>query len=135
MTETQAKRQLAIRFVELMAANQVDQFSQVVAQDYKQHNPMVRQGLGGIIEAGQWFHSVFPDITVRVEQLVVENDLVVGRFTWLGTHQAEFMGIPATYRKASWVSMDLWRVEQGKLAEHWDVVDWTGLITQLQGKD
>lgn len=135
MTETQAKRQLAIRFVELMVANQVDQFSQVVAQDYKQHNPMVRQGLAGIIEAGQWFHSVFPDITVRVEQLVVENDLVVGRFTWSGTHQAEFMGIAATHRKASWVSMDLWRVEQGKLAEHWDVVDWAGLIAQLQDKD
>ena len=93
---------------------------------------MVKQGLVGIIEGGQWFHSVFPDISVEVERVVVEDNMVVGYFTWTGTHQQEFMGIPATHTKATWTSMDMWRVENGKLAEHWDVVDWAGLMQQLK---
>lgn len=134
MNSIEIKRQLAIHFVELMAQNQVEKFGEVVVDDYRQHNPMVKPGLAGIIEGGRWFHSIFPDVKVRVEQIVVEGDMVIGRFTWTGTQRGEFMGIPATGRTVSWSSMDQWRVAGGKLAEHWDVVDWAGLTQQLQAK-
>lgn len=134
MSSVENNRQLAIRFVELMAQNQVEKFGEVVTDDYRQHNPLVKPGLAGIIEGGRWFHSIFPDVRVRVEQVVVEGDMVVGRFTWTGTQRGEFMGIPATGKTVSWSSMDQWRVAGGKLAEHWDVVDWAGLTQQLRAK-
>ena len=53
MNSIEIKRQLAIRFVELMAQNQVEKFGEVVAEDYRQHNPMVKPGLAGIIKGGR----------------------------------------------------------------------------------
>ncbi len=134
MNVQESKRRLATRFVELMAHNQVEQFGEVVAEDYRQYNPMVQQGLAGIVEGGKWFHSIFPDVQVRIEYIAVENDMIFGRFTWTGTQRGEFMGIPATGKTATWTSMDQWRVADGKLAEHWDVVDWAGLIQQLNAQ-
>ncbi len=132
MGRKESKGELVVRFVEYMAARQVERFGEVVAEDYVQHSPMVKQGLEGIVEAGRWFHDVFPDIEVKVMCIVVEEDMVVGHFAWSGTQRAEFMGLPASNNKATWTSMDIWRVENGKLAEHWDVVDWAGLMQQLQ---
>ena len=130
----ESNRQLAVKFVQLMAANKVEQFGEIVAENYQQHNPMVKPGLAGIIEGGKWFHSVFPDVSVKVERVIVEGDIIVGYFTWSGTQKADFMGIPASNKHATWTSMDIWRVEKEKLAEHWDVVDWAGLMQQLQPK-
>lgn len=125
-------RALAERFVTLMVSGDVERFSEVVAQNYRQHNPMVKQGLTGILEGAAWFRGVFPDLTVRIERLVVEGDFVAGYFTWSGTQRSELMGVPASGRVATWTSMDFWKVEHGKLAEHWDVVDWASLLEQLK---
>lgn len=134
MSDVVNPRALAERFVALVASGEVDRLSDVVAQDYRQHNPMVKQGLAGILEAASWFHRVFPDLTVQVERLVVEGELVAGHFTWSGTQRAELMGVPASGRFARWSSMDIWKVEHGKLAEHWDVVDWSSLLAQLKAE-
>jgi steroid delta-isomerase-like uncharacterized protein len=122
---------LVRRFAELCNAHDIDGFSEVVAEDYRQHNPMIEGGLTGIQAGMRAFLAVFPDLTASVDAVVAEGDLVVGRFTWRGTQQGDFMGITATGQTATWASSDWWRVENGRLAEHWDVVDWAGLVNQL----
>lgn len=128
------KKQLVSQFIELMTTKQYDKFGEIIAQDYKQHNPMVKQGLIGIQEGSKWFESIFPDISATIDAVVVEGDLVVARITWTGTHKGELFGIPASNVKATWTGTDWWRVRNGKLAEHWDVVDWTTLMQQIQPK-
>jgi predicted ester cyclase len=92
---------------------------------------MVEQGLIGIQNGDQWVAITFLDARDEVNAMVAEGDMVVARYTWTETHQGELFGIPATHKQVSWTGTDWWRVEHGKLAEHWDGVDWTTLLQQL----
>lgn len=129
---TEQKKQLVSRFIQLMSSQQTEKFGEVIAESYIQHNPMVKQGLIGIIGGAEWFESVFPDVTATIDDIVVEADKVVARVTWTGTHKGELFGVPATNKKVTWTGTDWWRIENGKLAEHWDVVDWASLMQQVQ---
>lgn len=124
-------KQLVIQFIDLMNTGQIDRLGEVIADDYKQHNPMVEPGLIGIQNGARWFASIFPDARAVVDDIISEGTIVVARFTWTGTHRGELFGLPATNRQVSWTGTDWWRIENGKLAEHWDVVDWAGLTQQL----
>lgn len=126
---------LVRRFGELCSTHDLDSLGEVIAVDYRQHNPMVEPGLDGIRAGFAQFLAVFPDLRARTDAVVAQGDLVVARFTWTGTQRAPFMGRAASGRTASWVSTDWWRIEDGKLAEHWDVVDWAGLLAQLPSGD
>jgi predicted ester cyclase len=55
----------------------------------------------------------------------------VVRWTNSGTHSGDFLGIPATGRTVSFAGIDIYRVEDGKLAEHWHVVDQLSMLIQL----
>ena len=48
-----------------------------------------------------------------------------------GTHQDEFMGVPATGRRVTVMSMDTSRVRNGKFSEHWGLVDVPGMMSQM----
>jgi len=117
-----------------MNTHQINRFGEVIAADYRQHNAMVKPGLAGIQEGAAWFTSVFPDAHGEADDILVEGDKVVARFSWTGTHKGEIFGIPATGKKVTWTGADWWRIENGKLAEHWDVVDWSALIQQLKSQ-
>lgn len=129
------KKQLVTRFIALMTTKQSDKFGEIISPDYKQHNPMVKQGLVGIQEGSKWFETIFPDISANIDAVVVEGDIIVARITWTGTHKGELFGVPASNVKATWTGTDWWRIENGKLAEHWDVVDWSSLMQQIQAKN
>ena len=131
---TEEKKQLVKVFVDLMTTHQSQNFGQVLAENYYQHNPDVKQGLAGIQERTKQFETVFADVAVTIDDIVAEEDKVVARFTWTGTHIGEFLGIPATGKKVSWSGTDWWRIENGKLAEHWDNVEWASLMQQLTAK-
>ena len=49
------------------------------------------------------FVAAFPDLHSTLEDLVTERDIVAGRMTTTGTHQGEFMGIPATNKKVTFL--------------------------------
>jgi predicted ester cyclase len=61
---------------------------------------------------------------------VAENDLVVVFLNFTGTHKGEFQGVPPTNKKINIRSADLYRIENEKIAEHWDVVDQLNLLQQ-----
>jgi predicted ester cyclase len=61
---------------------------------------------------------------------VAENDLVVVFLNFTGTHKGEFQGRPPTNKKVNIRSADLYRIEDKKIAEHWDVVDQLNLLQQ-----
>ncbi len=56
---------------------------------------------------------------------------MVARLTARGTHQAPFLGMPATGRHATWTEMHFCRLAEGQLVEHWANVDQLGLLQQL----
>src|SRR5881397_3203141 len=55
-------------------------------------------GLDGLKETLTRIRRAFPDSQWRVEEQIAEDNNVLTRFLWSGTHQGEFLGIPATNR-------------------------------------
>jgi steroid delta-isomerase-like uncharacterized protein len=75
--------------------------------------------------------SAFPDLQVAIEDQIAEEDKVVARTTWRGTHPGEFLGIPPTGKPVKYAVIDIVRIAEGKIVEHWAVVDMLGLMQQL----
>jgi predicted ester cyclase len=77
------------------------------------------------------FRTAFPDLSVSIEDLVAEDDLVVARYRLTGTQLGEFMGIAPTGRAVDIEGVDIVRCESGKAIEHWGFSDMLGLLRQL----
>lgn len=99
--------------------------------DYVQHNPLVKQGASGFREFFlAWFASV-PDWHYTLRKLVAEGDEVWAYGTYAGTLEQNWLGIVASGQKYAFDAVDIFRIQDGKLAEHWDVMDIYGLFKQL----
>lgn len=81
-------------------------------------------------------HQAFPDMRVKIEDLVAEGDRVAVRATWTGTHRGYFppMNLPATNRSFVFTGMVLWRIRENRIVERWASVDRLGLLGQLSPK-
>ena len=77
------------------------------------------------------FFTAFPDIHANIEHIVAEDNLVVVFLNFTGTHKGEFQGRPPpTNKPVNIRSVDLYRIENEKIVEHWDVVDQLNLLQQ-----
>ena len=63
--------------------------------------------------------------------MYAEGDAVITKKTFVGTNQAEFMGVPATGRRVSFQYVDIMKVRDGRIIEHWNVVDQLSWMVQL----
>jgi steroid delta-isomerase-like uncharacterized protein len=82
------------------------------------------QFLAGFVEG-------FPDLHLTVEDTAGDGDLVVQRIHFQGTHTGEFQGLPATGKKVSFDGLELNRLVDGKVAEHWVQLDALTLLQQI----
>jgi len=73
----------------------------------------------------------FPDYRFIVEDLIGDGDKVVARVTVTGTHRGEMMGLAPTHKRVQTNGIEVFRLEDGKLAEHWATVDALGMLRQL----
>ena len=108
--------------------------NELVAEDCVDHNPPgpdIASGREGLIQVFAMFRSAFPDMTATINDQVAEGDKVVTRLTITGTHQGEFMGIPATGKSFSIEAIDIFRIEDGQIVERWGEADNMGMMQQL----
>ena len=75
--------------------------------------------------------GAFPDLKVTVEDLLVDGDKVVARVSYRGTHQGAFMGIPPTGKQVTGMGINIFRIANGKLVEHWGLTDRLAVLQQL----
>ena len=92
--------------------------------------PVPGKGSGEFKEFLSAFFKAFPDWHANIEQMVAEDNLVIIFLNGTGTHQGEFQGMPPTYKPVIIRSADLYRIENGIIAEHRDVVDQLNLLQQ-----
>ncbi len=128
---TTSAQGLAETFTRMLNEHDPDLVDRFVAPDYRNHNPFVDDGREANHRFWAGFFSALPDLTATMEDLVISGDRVVGRFVYRGTHAGEFMGIPATGRRVEMRSIDIWRVENGMFAEHWDELNTLEFFAQL----
>ncbi len=76
------------------------------------------------------FFTAFPDVHADIEHIVTEDNLVIVFLNFTGTHKGIFQGRPPTNKTVKIRSADLYKVENEKIVEHWDVVDQLDLLQQ-----
>ena len=74
---------------------------------------------------------IFPDIQVVLQDLIAEGDEVVARVEFTATQADSFRGFPATNRQVAYSGMDIFRIQDGKLAERWAQRDFLGMLEKL----
>jgi steroid delta-isomerase-like uncharacterized protein len=77
------------------------------------------------------FMNAFPDSRVTIDDLIAEGDQVVTKKTFTGTHTSDFAGIPATGNKVTLQFVDIMRLRDGKIVEHWNCIDQLSFMQQL----
>lgn len=88
----------------------------------------------GLAEHIAVVEAAFANYELVAEQMVVEGDVVAMRGTFRGRHSGSFAGIPATGREVSAPLMIFYRIEHGRIAQHWLQFDAASLVAQLQGE-
>ncbi len=89
------------------------------------------QGRAGLKQFLTRMVAAFPDQQGTIEDIIAEGDRVVTRTIVRGTHTGPLRNIAATGKPVVVAVIDIWRVADGKLVEHWGVVDSLGLMQQL----
>ena len=74
----------------------------------------------------------FPDATMTIDEQVAERDLVATRKTFRGTHRGELWGLAPTGNRVTWEFIDIFRVRDDKLVEHWTSMDIEALRAQMR---
>ncbi|MDP9342986.1 MAG: ester cyclase [Actinomycetota bacterium] len=106
---------------------------EVLSADYVNHDmPAPAKGIEGFQQVIGMFRSGFPDMRVTLEDVFADGDRVGTRGRFTGTHQGDFMGIPATGKPIDVKYIDLWLVRHGKLTENWVQMDMVGLMQQIE---
>jgi steroid delta-isomerase-like uncharacterized protein len=132
---TEQDKALIRRFIEeLFNRGNISLANEILAPDFVEHEqlpPGIPAGREGVKALTAGLRSAFPDFKATIEDILAEGDKVVIRMTWRGTHQGEFMGIPATGKRISIGVIDIIRVSGGKAVEHWGQMDAMGLMQQI----
>lgn len=77
------------------------------------------------------FRAAFPDLHAEIEDIFGAQDRVAVRVRMRGTHEGDYLGIPATGRPVSYVSHEFYRIDDGLIAEEWICSDTASLFRQI----
>jgi steroid delta-isomerase-like uncharacterized protein len=118
---------------EVFNERKVDLVDQLAVEDYVEHDPFPGQGNGrsDLKARVQTILSAFNPTHFTVADLVSEGNRVVVRWSQTGIHSGNFMGIPPTGREFTIAGIDIHELRDGRMAEHWHVVDQLALLQQL----
>ena len=122
------------RMYELISAGDIDGFGELLAEGFVEHEevPGLEPTREGVEQLFRLYRAGFPDLRMEAQEVLVSGDKVVARVRATGTHQGEFMGMPATGRSVDVQLIDIIRFGGDGLAhEHWGVFDALAMMQQL----
>jgi steroid delta-isomerase-like uncharacterized protein len=126
------------RYVEeFQSAGNVETADALVAADIIHHHGPAwthadttgREGAKAFITM---LRAAFPDLHAVIHDQLAQGDKVMTRKSFSGTHRGEFWGIPPTGKQVTIDLIDILRITDDQMVEHWNLVDWMGLMQQLQ---
>jgi len=121
-------------FAEVVNEGNLAVADELISTFYVSHYPTGYDFGGGPEDVKQIMTTVrtaFPDVHFTVEDIVAEGDKVVARWTFRGTHEHDFMGIPPAGKQVTVISIAIYRIADEKIAEAWVAWDTGGLLRQL----
>jgi steroid delta-isomerase-like uncharacterized protein len=93
--------------------------------------PVAGPGIEAINNVVTTCRAAFHGLNVTIEDMMADGDKVTCRFTARGEHKGEFMGLPPTGKPIVMTGIEIFRLENGKIAELWGEANLMGLMMQL----
>jgi steroid delta-isomerase-like uncharacterized protein len=129
------KRLVRRAYEDVRSQGNLDVVDEIFAPDYVGHDPTAEptevRGPEGLKEQTAQYRAVFPDLRFSIDSMVSEGDEVVVRWTAAGTHRGSLSGEAPTGKKVTVTGFGSWVVREGKIAEHWGIIDLMGLLRQI----
>ena len=121
-------------YTEVLEGGNLALIDEMVSDDLVDHDPMPGQSPSkdGVSFFVKTMRAAFPDLQATImEPALVDGNLEARYVVLTGTHQGDLMGVPATGRKVEFSGIDIIRVENGKVVEHWGATDTMALMQQI----
>jgi predicted SnoaL-like aldol condensation-catalyzing enzyme len=131
MEDFMSNKHLPRLFAQALNEKRVELFDQFIHPEYDNHNPQVQPGQSGVKAFFRHYLDAFPDTKVVMEDVIEEGDRISARFTYQGTFTNSFMGYRPNSAAVQLRSIDIWRVKDGKFAEHWDELNLLEVFQQI----
>ena len=121
------------RSYDLLNDGDVDGFAALLADDFVEHEETgLEPTKDGVVQFFRMYMAAFPDLRMSPEDVLASGDKAVARVRATGTHQGEFMGMPASGRSIDVQFIDIIRFgDDGLAREHWGVTDTMTMMQQL----
>jgi steroid delta-isomerase-like uncharacterized protein len=132
---TEVNKAIARRVYEIISTGDLDRAAEIVDREAPDNELRPGDPPAKLIDTFKETFSEaregFPDLTIRIEDVMAEGDWVTARVTMRGTHRGEFQGIAPTGKRVEVRAIDMFRIEDGKIVEHWGHADDpTGFLRQ-----
>ncbi len=127
-------KEIVRRFVEeYQEKRDPEALAEYLAPAVVDHTPMpgTAPGADGVRQVFEMLWSALPDMRVEIHDQIAEGDKVVTRKSFLGTQRGELLGVPPTEKEVHLDLIDIVRVADGRIVEHWNIIDSYGLMQQL----
>jgi steroid delta-isomerase-like uncharacterized protein len=133
MTSSEQNSAAARAIFQTLEHGNLDALDAFVGPDYVLHDPSMPEevrGVEGAKEMIEAYRDAF-GLRVTIEHQFTDGDFVATRYTAHGTHDSEFMGVPATGRAVTVAGICISRCRDGKVVEEWDAWDALGALQQI----
>ena len=134
MSTSDTNKQLARDYFTAFLAADERWWNEHIAPDFRRHDPGLPfevVGPVGVKKLADALLPGIPDMALPIEDVVAEGDKVLVRLRVTGSHGGVLMGAPATGRPIDIPVMDLFAIRDGRLVEHWALLDNLGLLRQI----
>ena len=136
-----AQNPLIAAFAKTLSAHDIDGFAALFTEDYVNHQmsaaaPKPAAGVSAKQATVGFFAGRLkgmPDLSVAIEVSLDNGDTAAASFVYTGTHRGEYFGVAPTGKSLRFTSCDIFRIRDGKIAEHWGMGDIAGTLAQLKG--
>jgi len=122
---------------EVQGKGRFDVFEELFADEFVDHTTQPGTGMtadkAGVRRLYTHMREAFPDFHAEIHWQLAEGDRVTTFKTYHGTHEGPFLGIAPTHRKIHFESVDVMRVQNGKITDHWGVGNLLSLMQQIGG--
>lgn len=109
----------------------LDLIDRLISDHIIEHQFGLNNGKEGIKKAILSLKNAFSNRTYQLNHYVVSDDMVWVHYTATGEHTGNFMGHEPTGKSFAIDVIDIARIENGQVVEHWGAPDRFALITQL----
>jgi len=118
---------------EVQTNGRFDVFDELFADDFVDHSPQPESGADkeGVRGLYKMLRTAFPDFRAEIHWQRADGDTVTTFKTYYGTHNGPFLGFAATGRTMHFECVDVMRVQNGKITDHWGVGNLLSAIIQL----